>query len=173
MTSPSHGAQITAEALTELRDTITPGVWHVEIRDDELTEYTQIYVCSPETVCDVTVVATIGQWAGIPLHRKKSDARAIALTPTLIADLLTARSQIEALEKEISGALEMVEFGNRMEKRYDAALKSAHAERDAALARVRVLEEALITIRDKRQQCNRAVDCQAVARAALNQEVGG
>lgn len=42
-----------------------------------------------------------------------------------------------------------------------AAALTAQAEE------TRALKEALITIRDKRGQCNRAADCQAVARAAL------
>ena len=44
-----------------------------------------------------------------------------------------------------------------------------HVEDDltAQAEEIRALKEALITIRDKREQCNRAVDCQAVARAAL------
>lgn len=45
-----------------------------------------------------------------------------------------------------------------------------HAAADALTAQaeeIRALKEALITIRDKRGQCNRAADCQAVARAAL------
>lgn len=50
------------------------------------------------------------------------------------------------------------------------------SERDALRAKVEQAEarelalvDALITIRDKRKQCNRAVDCQAVARAALTE----
>ena len=148
-------AAMTTEALTALRDAITPGPWVA----GEHAWPEQVGCCPlvgrpysiHHNMLNVAAATTI------------SNARAIALTPTLIAELLTARSQIEDFQADVRG------LRRYNDDQFHAFLR-AQSERDAALARVRVLEEALITIRDKRQQCNRAADCQAVARAALNQE---
>ena len=47
------------------------------------------------------------------------------------------------------------------------ALTILRQERNTLSERLEALEYALITIRDRRHACNRAADCQHVARSAL------
>lgn len=78
----------------------TPGPWRLEIEADwEDREQPQVYVCSPETQCDVTVVATMGEANSIPHERKLADARLIAAAPELLEALKAALERLDTMAK--------------------------------------------------------------------------
>lgn len=116
------------------------------------------------------VVAT--DWMGQPEETLAAFAEQLNAAPALAAELLTARSQTEALTIDASS--------------WKQSARQVEAERNAALARVRVLEEAIVGLTPSHR--NPAAFCWCprhrnlafghlpfctAARAALNQEAAG
>lgn len=72
----------------------TPGPWSVEVEAEPGEDCpASIYVCHPNTECDVTVVATMGRAWSVAEQRKMADAHLIAAAP----ELLEALQECEAL----------------------------------------------------------------------------
>lgn len=74
----------------------TPGPWIVEIEADADDHQASIYVCHPGTVCDVTVVCTMGETASVHPKQKLADAYLCAAAPDLryVATLVTELSDV-------------------------------------------------------------------------------
>lgn len=104
----------------------TPGPWSVEVEADCDSEQADIYVCHAGTVCDVTVVCTIGQSAYVSPDQKLADAHLIAAAP----DLYEA---VEAFVAYDEGHDDGPNAGVQMMIDYDHALTLARA----ALAKAR------------------------------------
>lgn len=91
-------------ALPGLVAEATPGPWLVETEAEPEEEFPAIYVCSLETQCDATAVATMGAAVRIPQARKVADARLIALAPSLAATVIEQQRIIAALAEDASKA---------------------------------------------------------------------
>lgn len=81
----------------------TPGPWMLEIETSEHVDESEddrqpeVYVCSPDTCCDYTVVATMGRAEAIRHDRKSRDASHIArLDPQTVLSLLSRLDKAEA-----------------------------------------------------------------------------
>ena len=74
----------------------TPGPWSVEIGAEQPDCQSDIYVCHEGTVCDVTVVCTMGQSAVVSPAQKLADARLTAAGPELlyVATLVTELADV-------------------------------------------------------------------------------
>jgi hypothetical protein len=102
------------ERLAEIRAGLvgcTPGPWMLEIETSEHVDESQedrqpeVYVCSPDTCCDYTVVATMGRAEAIRHDRKSRDAAHIArLDPQTVSALLARLDKAEAGWQPISTA---------------------------------------------------------------------
>lgn len=98
---------ITDERLAEIRAGLvgcTPGPWMLEIETSEHVDESEedrqpeVYVCSSDTCCDYTVVATMGRAEAIRHDRKSRDASHIArLDPQTVSALLARLDKAEAL----------------------------------------------------------------------------
>lgn len=147
-------AAMTTEALTALLGAMTPGPWEPFAWGKH----------SGATAKDADVAHCHGHHSLRPQSEEHANARAIALTPTLIAELLTARSQIEALKadryalavaicggEDFPGLIDATATATFVDmacnehvatmQEIDRAIR-AEAREAAALARVRVLEDA-------------------------------
>lgn len=105
MTAPLDTAGLVAE-WRKAMEGVTPGDWvrqtEVEWEDDR--EQPEVYICSDATVCDYTVVATMGRAESIPADRKQADAAWIArCSPAGVSALLDA---LEAMGRELAEARE-------------------------------------------------------------------
>lgn len=152
-------AAMTTEALTALLGAMTPGPWESFAWGKH----------SGATAKEADVAHCHGHHSLRPRSEEHANACAIALTPTLIAELLTARSQIEALTTQRDTA------HNAMQTLADA-VGTAKRQRDAALARVRVLEGVVgeLASRDTLGGSDGELDWLITdARATLNQEAEG
>jgi hypothetical protein len=70
--------QVTKEELAALDQAATQGVWSAEIEaETEPGEIANVYICHPETVCDVTVVATMGKSSSNSEYQRRKDAALI------------------------------------------------------------------------------------------------
>lgn len=93
---------------TDLREalaTATPGPLSVEtqlLENVEEGDEPAVYVCHPDTICDVTVFATMGTSIIIPLGQKQADAAlivaAINALPSLLDELDTLRQRLKDAE---------------------------------------------------------------------------
>lgn len=61
--------------------------WHVEVEANCDDQQADIYVCHPGTVCDATVVCTMGTSADVLLAQKLANAARIAAAPEMLAAL--------------------------------------------------------------------------------------
>lgn len=97
---------ISDERLAEIRAGLvgcTPGPWMLEIETSEHVDESEedrqpeVYVCSSDTCCDYTVVATMGRAEAISHDRKSRDASHIArLDPQTVAAILSRLDKAEA-----------------------------------------------------------------------------
>lgn len=97
---------MTDAEIAELRaglEHCTPGPWVLEIETSEHVDESdedrqpEVYVCSPATVCDYTVVATMGRAEAIRHDRKSRDAAHITrCSPDKIAALLARLDAAES-----------------------------------------------------------------------------
>lgn len=105
---------ITDERLAEIRAGLmgtTPGPWVMEVETSEHVDESEedrqpeVYVCSSDTCCDYTVVATMGRAEAIRHDRKSRDASHIArLDPQTVAALLARLDKAEEGWQDISTA---------------------------------------------------------------------
>ena len=84
----------------------TPGPWMLEIETSEHVDESEedrqpeVYVCSSDTCCDCTVVATMGRAEAIGHDRKSRDASHIArLDPQTVAALLSRLDKAEGRDR--------------------------------------------------------------------------
>ncbi len=106
---------ITDERLAEIKaglEGVPEGEWRMEIETLEHVEecdedrQQQVFVCSPATSCDCTVIATMGRAESIPLERKAQDAAHIArmnkpTVASMIARIERAEARVKALEEAL------------------------------------------------------------------------
>lgn len=91
-----------AREVLELAEKATPGPWKLETGyEDDLAdnEDPAVYVSSPLTFCDLTVVATMGSASYVPMPTKRSDAAFIAHSrnsaPAIAAQLISVQERLE------------------------------------------------------------------------------
>lgn len=104
----------------------TRGPWKVEFEaEPEEDRAAEIYVCHPGTVCDVTVVCTMGNSISGLMDQRTADARLIAAAPDLLAALHEATDFVDdAIKQWPAGSLEL-ENARVIREHIDAAIAKA------------------------------------------------
>lgn len=141
------------EEWRKAAEDVTPGPWMSETEHSENVEdddrQQEVYVCSKDTVCDYTVLSTMGRTESVPLERKQANAAWIArCSPTGIGTLLdalaTMAAELEAVKRE-RGAL-------------DHECQQSMAEIARGRARAETAEASLATLREQVAEKDRALE---------------